>query len=119
MRVRTFWRCETKGCRHKVVKALATLQGKPCLIGWEDGPRGIDAHIWAYKQEDVKKSREVHTRYGLICPTHNRVMVGRTINAKHNPDVACNARCTNAYGNDCECSCSGENHGRDVTTSLR
>jgi hypothetical protein len=120
MPVRTFWKCETKGCRHKVVKMLPkNVDGKPCLLGWEDGPRGIDAHIWAYRAVDVDKSREVHAKYGLICPAHERVMNGRTINAKHNPNVACNAKCTGAYGPDCECSCVGANHGADVTTSLR
>ena len=30
-----------------------------------------------------------------------------------NPDKKCDARCTGAAGNHCECACGGKNHGRD------
>ena len=38
--------------------------------------------------------------------------VDRIINFKSNPSLhKCDARCTNARGNSCECSCGGQYHG--------
>lgn len=33
------------------------------------------------------------------------------VTGKVNPDIKCNARCRNATGHTCECSCGGKNHG--------
>lgn len=35
------------------------------------------------------------------------------IEGKLNDSVPCNKKCTAAKGYDCECSCAGENHGKD------
>ena len=41
-----------------------------------------------------------------------RVQVERAIQRKNNPSMhKCDARCTNAKGFLCECSCGGKNHG--------
>lgn len=40
-----------------------------------------------------------------------RDMVGRPVKGHVNPSVPCNAKCVNAIGPDCECSCGGANHG--------
>lgn len=47
---------------------------------------------------------------------------GRSMNfgqlqAHHSPDTKCDARCTNARGFVCNCSCSGKNHGSGWSTS--
>lgn len=36
----------------------------------------------------------------------------RAVVGKHRADKACDARCENATGHDCECSCGGKNHGK-------
>lgn len=45
------------------------------------------------------------------CPDHGpyrlEQVIGETV-----PSVACGARCTNAVGPVCDCSCGGANHGR-------
>lgn len=35
----------------------------------------------------------------------------KQLHAKHNPKVACTAKCVGATGPSCECSCAGKNHG--------
>jgi len=41
-----------------------------------------------------------------------RVQVERAIQRKRNPSMhKCDARCLNATGFQCECSCGGKNHG--------
>jgi hypothetical protein len=45
------------------------------------------------------------------CPDHGSygldALWGVTV-----PEIKCNARCQNAVGPSCDCSCGGENHGR-------
>jgi hypothetical protein len=42
-----------------------------------------------------------------------RFMEWGFIDAVHRAEVRCDARCTHARGFKCDCSCSGENHGRE------
>ncbi len=45
-------------------------------------------------------------------PEGKRVMADRVIFYKLRPSLhKCDARCTNAKGHNCECSCGGANHG--------
>src|SRR5712691_11736277 len=44
-----------------------------------------------------------HCNYGGIITTY--------VTGTNNPEHKCDARCTNAKGYDCECSCGGKNHG--------
>lgn len=48
------------------------------------------------------------------CPAcGNRHTVERAIEFKQFPSMhKCDARCTNAKGHKCECSCGGANHGK-------
>ncbi len=44
--------------------------------------------------------------------THDYRPVTRVISRKSNPsNHKCDARCMNAKGSNCECSCGGDNHG--------
>lgn len=44
---------------------------------------------------------------GAVCP------ITRQVFFKANPSLhKCDARCLNAKGHNCECSCGGSNHGR-------
>ena len=45
-----------------------------------------------------------------VC-TCGRDVYPETVNGTMNPDVKCSARCQDATGPSCECSCGGENHG--------
>jgi hypothetical protein len=47
-----------------------------------------------------------------LTPAGVRVQVERIIERKSNPsNHKCDARCLNATGFKCECSCGGKNHG--------
>lgn len=50
----------------------------------------------------------------LVGKTDNGTLapITRVINFKSNPSLhKCDARCQNAKGGNCECSCGGANHG--------
>jgi hypothetical protein len=75
-------------------------------------PLGTTRHLGYINTCPVKgcKWTALSTGFGSVsCPTHDRRVSKRvigTVSAK-----ACDARCTNARGPLCECSCGGENHG--------
>lgn len=50
---------------------------------------------------------------GWTCELCGRTMIGQVINGVKNKTVKCDHRCTSATGHNCECSCSGRNHGAD------
>lgn len=45
---------------------------------------------------------------GMSYSRFKATFVQATLNEKH----VCDARCMNAKGSDCTCSCNGENHGK-------
>lgn len=50
--------------------------------------------------------------------TKNIMPIDRKIEYKSNPLLhKCDARCLNAKGNSCECSCGGKNHGAGMNFS--
>lgn len=44
-------------------------------------------------------------------PDCHRAMRAFVVNGRHSDKVTCGPRCLAAIGPDCECSCSGANHG--------
>lgn len=54
-----------------------------------------------------------------ICPEcgSNRT-TSDLVTGKKNKSVPCDRRCTSARGHDCECSCGGENHGKDHVIAI-
>lgn len=50
------------------------------------------------------------TKNGL-CQSCGKLMSSGKLKGSFNSEVACNAKCINARGHSCECSCGGENHG--------
>lgn len=45
------------------------------------------------------------------CEACGRHMTAEQITGAFRADRKCDARCTNATGHNCECSCGGRNHG--------
>lgn len=45
------------------------------------------------------------------CPDCGATVRLKRLEGTHKPEVPCDARCTNAKGPNCECSCGGANHG--------
>lgn len=46
-----------------------------------------------------------------VCSECGRAMTWGYLQAWKRPEVPCDARCTNARGFKCDCSCGGEHHG--------
>ena len=59
--------------------------------------------------------RELRPHDDSRCPTCGRTdMVGwHAVEGKINKRIPCDARCWNATGPQCSCSCGGENHARN------
>ena len=61
------------------------------------------------------KGAQVYFEYesSLImqCGGCGRWRIAREVRGRYNPKLKCGARCQNATGFDCECSCGGKNHG--------
>lgn len=77
------------------------------------GLQTMDKKVFADKFGDVPVRKSdgwsvfvARNRAGELRP------VVRSIRFKRNPSLhKCDARCMNAKGHDCECSCGGKNHG--------
>ena len=63
---------------------------------------------------------DVLTRYSMslpasppsrYCESCGELNQGNAVTGQHNGEIKCGARCRNATGGDCECSCGGANHG--------
>jgi hypothetical protein len=78
-------------------------------------PHGMDNAKFAAAFPDVKgkKSDSFQKFVGYRPGTKEHLPVTRTIEFKtNNPSLhVCDARCMNAKGRNCECSCRGKNHG--------
>jgi len=80
-------KCSKKGCKHAVQRVL---------------PREIDGF-----------TEKKHYLEPVRCPEHNTVMYFVRVNYVHKEGHKCDARCMNARGHNCECSCGGVNHGKN------
>lgn len=56
--------------------------------------------------------------YFARCPSRHRVFVMKTIKGTYSKDHKCDARCLNAKGHNCTCSCGGANHGRGYAVEV-
>lgn len=63
--------------------------------------------VWQPRRDDAN-------RFGVMCPKAcgwTFKLAGRRVVGRKS-EHACDAKCWNARGADCECSCVGENHGK-------
>ena len=88
-------------------------------------------HVWAYdyqisrrrsnfnRMEYVTYYRDVDRKrltssdeYFTGCPVcHSKFIEGNVVKGTYSDKKACDSRCMNAKGADCDCSCAGKNHG--------
>lgn len=111
--VKALFRCTVKGCRFTVRRDVAA-ERQVCRTtyywlsdsGWKnDGGSEFVQTVLA---------RGWYQLAAVKCPDHGgRKVVAKQVAGVRNDDVKCNARCTSARRADCECSCSGANHGAD------
>lgn len=91
---RRFGKCPVRGCKTRRV-----IDGKPYInevpifySGW-NGPQLVAA--------------------GLLCEEHKKHLVWNQLKGRVNPEKECNGICMGAVGPSCDCSCGGENHGKN------
>lgn len=102
MTTRYFFRCKTKGCGH--VWAMdypvepAARGGDP-RRAYPQGPSGFTTP----KYDKIRGCPKCH---GIFKPSISR------INGIYSQGVKCDARCTDAQGVHCTCSCGGARHGQ-------
>lgn len=100
---------------HEVAKC--PVNGCRCRVRFQ-GEKIVTVSQWTDTRGYLKGTRsEVTTKslwhFELFCVEHRRRLAIRKIQAVRN-DTKCDARCTSAKGFQCECSCGGENHGKDM-----
>jgi hypothetical protein len=59
--------------------------------------------------------------YGVMarCPSSHKMFPLRQIKGTYSEAHKCDARCLNAKGHDCTCSCGGANHGRGYAVEIQ
>lgn len=100
-------KCRTKGCKHATRVAEVDVQD---LDSYRRNPAGelVTPNGTAYDRSEpfILNGVAVSAR----CPEHGIYRLS-LLNGTHNPEKGCDARCMNATGPNCDCSCGGANHG--------
>lgn len=60
----------------------------------------------------ITRAEAIEARWQVRCPACRAWTIVKPIYGTKTA-TPCDARCTSARGHECECSCSGENHGAD------
>lgn len=47
----------------------------------------------------------------VLCPDCGARVVLTAVKGRYRPEITCGAKCRNAVGPSCDCSCGGANHG--------
>ncbi|AYR00085.1 hypothetical protein PBI_NEBKISS_153 [Mycobacterium phage Nebkiss] len=92
---RYFGKCPVKGCKTRKV-----VDGKPYID--EDVP----IFYGGYNGKQLIAA-------GLFCNEHSAHLKWDQLQGRTNPDKECNGVCMAAIGPSCDCSCGGENHGKN------
>jgi hypothetical protein len=97
---------------HQMEEVMATIK---YFSGQNEvaNPHGLDNASFAAFYPGVKGLR-YDSFQKLVGYDQDKVMlpIERRIEFKSNPSLhVCNAKCMNATGRICECSCGGKNHG--------
>lgn len=100
-----------KACK-KCVRSTVTIQSKSID---NQHPVHYLRKTFSYRKvNDGNWQDAAYFRFPLVkCPGCGENLSGKAIEDRYNPQHPCDARCTGAKGHNCECSCGGENHGRD------
>lgn len=72
----------------------------------------VEAQSFREVKGDGRAYRVGNEGYFARCPNNHRFFVLKQIKGTYSKDHKCDARCLNAKGHDCTCSCGGANHGR-------
>lgn len=89
-------RCKVKGCDYALFATDADVKPGESLSD-------VKAGQGAYRVNNGHVAR---------CANGHKVFPLKRVKGTYSKDHKCDARCLNAKGHDCTCSCGGMNHGR-------
>jgi hypothetical protein len=90
---RRFGRCPVKGCKyHRVVEGSYV--------------NGVLIHYNGINRNDLRS-------IGAWCEEHNKHLTWNQLKGRTSSGKECNGVCMGAVGPSCDCSCGGENHGKN------
>lgn len=111
-------RCPVKGCK-TVMHVDVPMIRERWTETRHDHARG---QAWEVPQSrDYPERGRGFSLYGLAihCAAHKRQISFSPINGRYVEGHVCDARCMNAIGHSCDCSCGGANHGRGHHVELK
>lgn len=105
--VPVIWTCPSKGC-NEAARSMVTKS-----VTWE-----TYEHLGKVSPRTVVKY-EHGGRFrtylpNVTCESCGATMLAKPVKGVLNESTRCDARCENAKGSSCECSCAGMNHGRGL-----
>ncbi|GAN79799.1 hypothetical protein [Acidocella aminolytica] len=101
MKTRFIFRCGNKACGRVWAREYDSRMV----------PVGYGRSVPRYERE-TETGRKVEAGYDTRCPSCSGMRAQASRVAGFRTAHACDARCTEAKGFKCECSCGGKNHGR-------
>lgn len=102
-------RCRIKGC--KSVRRVFVLVRRDVKVDWHWGRVSTTRKVTGY--DDGHGNRlDVHGFTGVPClPCGHKMTKVAEVEGTYSDRKTCDARCVNAVGPSCECSCGGMSHG--------
>jgi hypothetical protein len=93
-------------------KYFSDYNGETIELAWTESMRNKDFEALFPGVKGLRYD-SFSKRVGKVGPGAPYLPLTRAIEFKKNPSLhKCDARCMNAQGNKCECSCQGRNHGK-------
>lgn len=99
-------RCWKKGCQ-TVVRLTIPMIGIERIVHSGYGPYRHEHKMIEWRSADGSSAHSS----GIYCAHHRYPLRWKAINGVVSEKHVCDARCINAIGPNCECSCGGKNHG--------
>lgn len=96
------FKCANKACKHVSTRMVTRVSVSKGMTRW--GEKQFRTALFF-------ENREMNTLHVMECPKCGGRFLGKPVKGIKNEQVPCNAKCTNATGPNCECSCGGMNHG--------
>lgn len=97
-----------KKCKRATAKRISFPMRKLTRPDQFGGQRTVGMRILV---QGANGSYEQAWAPGRDCEACGRHMIAEQVTGSYRAEVKCDARCTNATGHHCECSCGGRNHG--------
>ncbi len=84
-----------------------------------DPSQAADVDGWSDVKADGRAYRVGNNGFFSRCPNRHKFFPLKAIKGTYSKDHKCDARCLNAKGHNCTCSCGGANHGRGYAVEVR